>query len=70
MFNQRHLYEHNGGIVDERYLSKTSDSRYSAGQRLIFDKGDCNRLADLLEVIIRGMYDDAVDRGLSEIDGE
>lgn len=70
MFNQRHLYEHNGGIVDERYLSKTSDSCYSAGQRLIFDKGDCNRLADLLEVIIRGMYDDAVERGSSEIDGE
>ena len=68
MFNQRHLYEHHGGIVDQKYLNNTGDSRYSVDQRLKFDKGECNRLADLLEAIIKGMHREALQRGVSEIE--
>lgn len=35
MFQRRHIYEHNGGIVDEKYIQKSSDSSYKVGQRLV-----------------------------------
>lgn len=67
MFNQRHLYEHHGGIVDEKYLKSTGDKSYSVGQRLRFNKEDCNRMSDLLETIILGMRQEALEKGVSEL---
>ena len=40
MFQKRHLFEHNGGIVDESYVKKTNDNSYSIGQRIIVKEND------------------------------
>lgn len=34
-FQRRHLLAHNEGIVDEQYIERTRDTRYTPGQRII-----------------------------------
>lgn len=48
MFQKRHLFEHNGGIVDEAYFNKTNDNSYTIGQRIIVKEND---ILDFIEII-------------------
>lgn len=58
LFQQRHLFEHQQGIVDQDYLAKSGDSTYALGQRLIIREAAVLRLADLVERLVGGMRRD------------
>lgn len=49
-FQQRHLLEHNGGIIDESYIRKSGDTSYVVGQQLIVKEHD---VAEFLDIICK-----------------
>lgn len=48
LFQKRHLIAHRNGIVDQEYITKTCDSTYTIGQRLVISETNVLRLADIL----------------------
>jgi uncharacterized Zn finger protein (UPF0148 family) len=44
LFQQRHLIEHNHGLIDERYIQNSNDRSYKIGQRVIVKNSDALRL--------------------------
>lgn len=54
-FQRRHLFEHNNGMVDEQYLSKTGDTNYSVGQRLIIRKNEVEEVLKILKKLGDGI---------------
>lgn len=54
-FQRRHLFEHNNGMVDEQYLSKTGDKNYSIGQRLIIRKTEIREVLNILKKLGKGI---------------
>lgn len=44
LFQQRHLIEHNNGLIDEQYIQKSNDPSYKIGQRVIIRNTDVLRL--------------------------
>ena len=50
-FQQRHVLQHNDGIVDQDYVNKSGDTSYQIGQRLIIREADINVFADIVEKI-------------------
>jgi hypothetical protein len=48
-FQQRHLLAHRQGIVDEDYRSRSGDTTYSIGQRIIIKKSDVLDFVGLIE---------------------
>jgi uncharacterized Zn finger protein (UPF0148 family) len=47
-FQQRHMLVHKEGIVDQAYIDRSGDRRYSIGQKLIIRGDDVLHLADLV----------------------
>ncbi len=47
-FQQRHLLSHRDGLVDQEYLTKSGDTSYAVGQRLIIKDQAVLRLGDLV----------------------
>ena len=45
---QRHLLTHVNGIVDANYPTKSGDTAYAIGQRIVIREADVLTLADLL----------------------
>ena len=35
LFQQRHIIEHNNGLIDDRYIQNSGDKSYRVGQRAI-----------------------------------
>jgi hypothetical protein len=62
MFARRHVYEHNGGEVDEAYLKATGDSSVRLKQLLRETREDVHRLAGLIVRMARNL-----DRGFHEL---
>lgn len=54
-FQQRHLLAHREGIVDEDYLTRTSDTSYSIGQKLVVKDQMVLRLAELVEKLSQAL---------------
>lgn len=48
-FQRRHLLAHTEGIVDQAYIDRSGDTRYSVGQRLVIRPESVVELAALLE---------------------
>lgn len=61
LYQKRHILAHNEGIIDQRYIEKSGDSKYKLGQRLVVSKGDIEMLVSLLEKLGRRLGD-ACDR--------
>ncbi len=55
MTQQRHLLEHKGGIIDQRYIDRTRDIRYLVGERLIVSKHAVLQLCDIVMKIMTGI---------------
>ena len=55
LFQQRHLLEHKGGLVDQEYLDKSGDRTYRVGQRIVIQDADVLRLADLVTRLAAGI---------------
>lgn len=47
-FQQRHLFAHRNGIVDEEYIKKTGDSKYSLGQRIVLKPDNVLKFINLI----------------------
>ena len=58
-FQQRHLLAHTQGLVDQDYISKSGDSRYRPGQRIVVRVETVREAAALIEKLIAGMQSDA-----------
>lgn len=54
-FQRRHLLEHRDGIVDAEYVSRSGDTRWSAGQRLVITPDDVIELAALVQKLADGI---------------
>ena len=54
-FQKRHLFEHNNGMIDERYILKTGDKNYLVGQRLIIRKNEIEKIISILRKLGSGM---------------
>ncbi len=52
-FAQRHVLEHRGGIVDERFLGQVPDSGLRAGQRLVVRRQDAAAAMEDLDALVR-----------------
>ena len=55
LFQKRHLFEHNNGMVDQQYLDKTGDTEYVVGQRLVMREADTKELIRLLKKLSKGI---------------
>jgi hypothetical protein len=56
MFHRRHVYEHNGGEVDQRYLENSGDSTVRLKQRLHENKEDAHSLLSSLVKMARNLH--------------
>ncbi len=52
LFQKRHLLAHTEGIVDKKYLDKTNDTSYKAGQRIVIKEKDVLELVGLVKKLI------------------
>ncbi len=48
-FQQRHLLEHQDGIVDQVYIDRAKDDRFATGQRLVVSDSNVSELAFIIE---------------------
>jgi hypothetical protein len=55
MFQQRHLLAHCEGIVDQDYITKSGDTTYTVGQRLVIRDRAVSRLAELVTKLTEEM---------------
>lgn len=55
LFQQRHLLAHREGIVDQDYISKSGDTSYAVGQRLVIRDRAVSRLVELVAKLIGEM---------------
>lgn len=51
MFCRRHVYEHNGGVVDQQYIDDSGDTSVRVGQRIRETKESTSRLTKILSKI-------------------
>jgi len=52
LFQKRHLLSHTEGFVDQKYIDKSGELSYTAGQRIIVKETDVRRLKGLIEKIV------------------
>jgi len=56
MFHRRHLYEHNGGEVDQKYIDESGDTTVRLKQRLRESQADAHALLGHLVRIARNLH--------------
>jgi plasmid maintenance system antidote protein VapI len=54
-FQQRHLLAHTGGIVDQDYITRSGDSSYAVGQRIVVRENAVRELLTILRKLTDGM---------------
>lgn len=54
-FQQRHVFVHLDGIVDQQYIDRSNDRRFDAGQRLVVSESNVAQLAALIEKLANGL---------------
>ena len=55
LFQRRHILEHNGGIVDAKYLQNSGDNTYVEGQRIIVKESDARELLIIVQKLFVGL---------------
>ncbi|MFY9327137.1 MAG: hypothetical protein WAO76_03835 [Georgfuchsia sp.] len=55
LYQKRHILAHNEGIVDDRYLKESEDTRYKIGQRVSVSVGEVEGLVDCLTKLANGL---------------
>ena len=55
LFQRRHLLAHAEGIVDDKYVAKSGDTTYVAGQRIAVTTADVEALLDALSSLAAGI---------------
>ena len=54
-FQQRHLIVHTNGIVNENYITKSGDTSYSIGERLVIKEPDVLRFLSIVKKLGQGL---------------
>ena len=54
-YQRRHVLSHRQGIIDQPYITKSGDTGYAVGQRLVVRDRDVLELTDLLERLSAGL---------------
>ena len=54
-FQQRHLFVHNEGIIDQQYIDRARDNTFAVGQRLVVSESSVVRLARVVEKLAAGI---------------
>ena len=57
-FQQRHLLAHTQGIVDESYLNKSGDKKYTVGQRIVIREAGVREATKLVKKLAFGLLGD------------
>jgi uncharacterized Zn finger protein (UPF0148 family) len=55
LFQRRHLLAHREGLVDDKYVQKSGDTAYRAGQRIVVSVVDVQRMVLLVEKLGRAL---------------
>lgn len=55
LFQKRHLLAHQDGIVDIKYITKTGDTYYTEGQRIVISEQDIDKLLSYLTKLSEGL---------------
>lgn len=55
LFQQRHIIEHNNGLIDERYIQNSGDNSYRVGQRVVIRNQDALRLLGYIRKLSDGL---------------
>jgi len=58
MFHRRHVYEHNGGEVDEKYIHDSGDISVRPKQIIRENSKTATRIADLVVNMVKNIHDD------------
>lgn len=58
LYQRRHLLAHNEGIVDSKYIQKSSDRTYKEGQRVVVSAKDVENLVKILEKLAIGIEEE------------
>jgi hypothetical protein len=58
LFQQRHLLAHTGGIVDQDYITRSGDSSYAVGQRIVVRENAVRNLLAILQKLTAEMSKD------------
>ena len=53
LFQRRHLLQHTEGIVDEKYIAKSSDNKYKSGQRIVVKEKDAIELVNYIKTLTK-----------------
>lgn len=56
LFQQRHILEHNNGLIDERYIQNSRDTSYQLGQRVIVKNSEAMRLLRYVRKLSKGLH--------------
>lgn len=54
-FQKRHLFEHNNGMIDQKYIDKSNDRSFAVGQRMILRSNEVLQVASLLQKLGTGL---------------
>ncbi len=57
LFQRRHLLQHTEGIVDEKYIAKSSDNKYKSGQRIVVKEKDAIELVNYIKTLTKQIRD-------------
>lgn len=55
MIQRRHKLGHAQGIVDDRYINRSGDASYAAGQRLVVKRRDVIEMAEIVRKLVAGL---------------
>lgn len=56
MFHRRHVYEHNGGEADEKYIAKSGDTSVRLKEEIQEEKGNVLRFASLVTKMVQSLH--------------
>ena len=56
MFHRRHVYEHNAGEADEKYIAESGDTSVRLKQSLRETQGTAHRIAGLVLKIAKNLH--------------
>lgn len=54
-FQQRHVFSHLDGIVDQQYIDRSNDQRFDVGQRLVVLESSVSDLANIIKKLAIGL---------------
>ncbi|CAN7634006.1 hypothetical protein LJR030_001730 [Rhizobium sp. LjRoot30] len=58
MLERRHVYEHNGGVADDRYVERSGDNLWRSGDLIRETDQNAHKLLSTLPILAQNLQDD------------